>query len=239
MNVKLFRCLIVTAVAFALIPVFAEMARAPVFKSPFPSNAPKVRVDGHVRGSDDALLTLTVLAPEEVGLTTKAQPVLFWYQSKASRTKFELTISEGKSISPLLEVKFDQLPTDGIQRIRLADHKITLEPGVEYRWTVAMVLDEENRSKDVLASGVIKRVAPADKLQKRLTSAKDDDLPFIYADEGIWYDSLEALSALIDKQPQNKKLYEERAVYFTQVGLHDAAMHEFRLAGVSVTVPAK
>lgn len=232
------RCLVILLALASVGPARAQMARAPIYKPAFP-DAPKVRVDGRVRGSDDALLTLTVLAPEHVGLTTKENPSLFWYQSKAAKTKFELTISETKSVSPLLEVRLEQVPADGIQRVRLADYRVKLKTGVEYRWSVALVMDEENRSKDIVASGVIKRVEPAKSLQSRLPGAPESELPFIYADEGIWYDSLEALSDIIDRQPQDKGLREERAVYFMQVGLHEAALHEMKEAGSSTTVQAK
>lgn len=238
MKHNLRRSLLTVLAITTVTPALAQMAHAPIYK-PLYANAPKVRVDGRVRGTDDALLTLTVLAPEHVGLTTKEHPSLFWYQSKAAKTKFELTISETKSVSPLLEVKLSQVPADGIQRVRLADYKVSLLPGVEYRWSVAMVVDEENRSKDIVASGVIKRVEPAKSLEKRLPGAPDTELPFIYADEGIWYDSLETLSDLIDKQPQDKGLHEERAVYFMQVGLHEAAMHDMKTAGVTAVTRPK
>jgi hypothetical protein len=238
MNYKLLTSFIASATIIIALPTMAQMPHAPIYK-PLQPDAPKVRVDGRVRGADDALLTLTVLAPEHVGLTTKAQPSLFWYQSKANQTRFELTISESKNPEPVLEVKFHSMPSDGIQRLRLADYDKTLKPGVEYRWSVAMVLDEENRSKDLVASGVIKRIEPPESLKKRLTGAADADLPFIYADEGIWYDSLEALSDMIDRQPTQQVLHEERAVYFMQVGLNEAARHDLRLAGRNAVAPGK
>ena len=195
--------------------------KAPVYRLPMP-NAPKVRVDGHVRGTDDATLTLTVLAPERVGLTTKARPSLYWFQSKPITNQFEVTITEKKAVKPLLEARFEA-SVGGVQRLRLSDYSVSLAENVEYRWLVAIVIDPENRSRDVVASGVIQCVKPTEKLERRL--------PYIYADEGIWYDSLEALSELVDAKPQDAKLHEIRAVYFMQVGLHDAAMHEIRLSG--------
>jgi hypothetical protein len=230
MTVRKTWCLLAWVIFLVASSGRAQSGHAPVYKPLFP-NAPKVRVDGRVRGADDALMTLTVLAPEHVGLTTKAQPSLFWYQSKSAKAKFELSISETKSSTPLLELTFDRGPADGIQRVRLAKHNIVLKPDVEYHWSVAMVVDEENRSKDLVASGVVKRIEPGPSLQKRLTGSPDTELPFIYADEGIWYDSLESLSDLIDKQPRVKSLHEERAVYFMQVGLHEAAMYEMKMAG--------
>lgn len=213
----------------------AQMPKAPLYRPPNP-NAPVVRIDGHVRGGDDVILTLTVLAPEHVGLTTQEQPCLFWYQSKAAKTRFELTISQAHEVEPLLEVKLDTPVTDGIRRFRLADYNVRLKPDVEYRWTVAMVIDPENRSKDVLASGVIKRVASPPSLVKRLTTAQESDRAFVYADEGFWYDSLQALSNQIDSQPEAKMLRQQRGIFFMQVGLPDAARYDFQMAGVTKTV---
>lgn len=226
----------VLLVVFAGASVWGQMAKAPIYKPPFP-DAPKVRVDGRLRGPDDAVLTLTVLAPEHVGLTTKPQPKLYWYQSKAYRTHFELVITEAKSPQPLLEVRFARQERDGIQCLNLADHRVTLTPGLEYRWSVAMVTDEENRSSDVVASGGIKLVSAPESLRKRLVDASPSHLPFIYADEGFWYDSLEALCHLIDEQPTNKSLFEQRAVFFMQVGLNEAARHDLRQAGQTVSLP--
>jgi hypothetical protein len=207
------------------------MPKAPVYKPPT-LDAPKVRVDGRVRGTEDAALTLTVLAPESVGLTTKEQPSLYWYQSKPLNKHFELAIVEKNVIRPVLEAKFEASGA-GVQRVRLSDYNISLAEGVEYRWSVAIVLDPDNRSKDIVASGAIKRVKPAEKLLRRLKDAPASEVPYIYADEGVWYDSLEALSELVDAKPQDAKLHQIRAVYFMQVGLHDAAMHEMQSSGTT------
>ena len=230
-------CTSIAAVAETASLTEVAMPKAPTYRPPMPA-MPKTRVDGHVRGTDDAVLTLTVLAPEHVGLTTKEQPSLYWFQSKAVSTRFELTITEKTAVKPLLEARLE-VPSGGIQRLRLSDYKVSLAEGVEYRWSVAMVVDPENRSSDVVASGAIKRVKPTETLRRRLQGAPASDLPYIYADEGVWYDSLETLSELVDARPQDAKLHEIRAIYFMQVGLHDAAMHEMRLAGKTVESQAR
>jgi hypothetical protein len=213
---------------------FAQMAPAPHYRPPNP-DAALVRVDGRSRGPDDAMVTLTVLSPEHVGLTTKEQPSLYWYQSKAVKTDFELTIMEARAVSPVLELKLNSPQSDGIQRLWLGDHGVKLKEGSEYRWTVEMVIDPANPSRNVVASGVIKRVPPPAALAKRLQGAPPSELPFIYADEGIWYDSLEALSDLIDKQPADKALHEERGMFFMQAKLPEAARFEMKMAGEEVS----
>src|SRR5712691_10584682 len=56
------------------------------------TGAPVVRLTGGSRGSGDATVTLDVLAPDDVGVTTQEQPSLFWFQSKPVESKFELTL---------------------------------------------------------------------------------------------------------------------------------------------------
>src|SRR5687768_15026805 len=68
------------------------------------SGAASVRVTGGSRGTGDAAVTLDVLAPDDVGTTTREQPSLFWYQSKPAPAKFELTLLQEKTIKPLVQV---------------------------------------------------------------------------------------------------------------------------------------
>ena len=134
-------------------------ARVVIFR-PATGSAPAVRVTGGSRGSGDATITLDVLAPDETGLTTQEQPSLFWYQSKPAEAKFELTLLQENKVKPLLQVKVERSAKAGIQRLKLSDHGVKLAPGVEYQWVVALVTDPDNRSSDLVASGVIKRIEP-------------------------------------------------------------------------------
>ena len=188
--------------------------------------APAARVTGGSRGSGDATVRLDVLTPDETGLTTKEQPVLFWYQSKPAAASFELTLLEENKIKPVLQVKMERSAQSGIQRLNLADHGIKLELGVEYRWVVALVVDPANRSNDLVASGFIKRVEPSKELQEKLANAAPGDRPAIYAGAGIWHDALASLSDLIVSQPNSEALRAQWADLLRQVGLVFAANSE-------------
>jgi hypothetical protein len=167
-----------------------------------------------------------VLAPDDIGTTTQEQPSLFWFQSKPAEAKFELTLLEQKKVKPLVQVKVDRASKAGIQRLNLSDHGVKLNPGVEYQWVVALVTDPENRSTDLVASGVIKRVAPAAELKEKISQAAPGSLAHLYADAGIWYDALAALSDQIEAQPGDKTLRQTRAELLRQVGLSAAAQAE-------------
>ena len=203
----------------------AKPAQAPAkvkFRPPA-DGAPAVRVTGGSRGTGDATMTLDVLAPNETGLTTMEQPSLFWFQSKPANAKFELTLLQENKAKPLLQVTVERSAKAGIQRLKLSEHGVKLTPGIEYQWVVALITDPDNRSGDLVASGVIKRIEASPGLKEKIAKANADSLPAVYAEGGIWYDSLAALSDQIDSHPEDKTLRETRADLLRQVGLKSAA----------------
>ena len=183
--------------------------------------------DGGSRGKGEKLPSLYVLAPNHTALTTREQPSLFWYQTAAANTHFELTLTEPKNPKPLLKVATDKAD-GGIHRVSLAKHNVTLKPGVSYKWTIAWVPDPANRSQDVIASGAIQRIEPDAKLTAALADAKGLEKAAVYAQHGIWYEALETVSNEIDAAPKNKDLHAQRAALLDQAGLKDAAASERR-----------
>jgi len=204
-------------------PAPVTPARTKIVYKPPLRGAPVVRIDGGSRGSGVSLICLTVLAPDHTGLTVQEQPSLFWYQSEPADVPFELTILEDKKPQPVLDVKLPNARNAGIRRLKLSDYHVTLSPGIEYEWVVALVVDRDSRSRDVVASGYIERAAPSASLSARLANASKTDLPGIYAEEGIWYDALEAASDLVDTQPGNVSWRAERADLLQQAGVTNAA----------------
>ena len=206
-------------------PAAASPTRAPLkllYKPPAGGGNIPTRVSGGARGGgvDTSLLALV---PEHAALTTHAQPSLFWFQSKPAKAKLELALVEPKKAKPVLALTSGSANQVGIHRIKLANHKVELQPDVLYQWTVAIVPDTENRSKDVIAQGVIKRVSAPSGLDEKVENASDSEKAAIYAEAGIWYDALEAISNAIDAHPEDASLREERASLLKQVGLPQAA----------------
>jgi Domain of Unknown Function (DUF928) len=215
----------VTAAASPAVSVVPSPTRAPLkllYKPPAGGGNIPTRVSGGARGGgvDTSLLALV---PEHAALTTHAQPSLFWFQSKPAKAKLELALVEPKKAKPVLALTSGSANQVGIHRIKLANHKVELQPDVLYQWTVAIVPDTENRSKDVIAQGVIKRVSAPRGLDEKVENASDTEKAAIYAEAGIWYDALEAISNAIDAHPEDASLREERASLLKQVGLPQAA----------------
>jgi hypothetical protein len=216
-------CAVATSPVLAQTNAVAGVKFRPKVKS---DGAVSVRVTGGSRGSGDGAITLDVLAPDEIGETTLEQPSLFWYQSKPADARFELTLLQENKAKPIVQVSIDRSSKAGIQRLKLSEHGAKLAPGVEYQWVVALVNDPDNRSKDLVASGVIKRVEPSADLKGKVSKAAPESLAAIYADAGVWYDALAVLSDQIDAHPQDKALRQARADLLQQVGLKAAAKAE-------------
>lgn len=190
----------------------------PVYKPPL-RGAPAGRVAGGTRGADQALPYLCLIVPEHVGLTTSKQPVLYFYQSKTSPYPVEFILIQKQGINPIIETRIAPPDNPGIQSVRLADYGVHLETDVQYKWFIALVPDEQHRSKDILAAGGIEFIQVPEKIKDQLSTAKISQMPNIYAKAGIWYDAFHSLSSQIETAPDNVGLKKKRASLLGQIGL--------------------
>ncbi|HET9491883.1 MAG TPA: DUF928 domain-containing protein [Methylomirabilota bacterium] len=201
-------------------------ASQPVYKPPR-RGAPGGRVGGATRGHGAGTTTVAVLVPDHTGLTVQEQPTLYWFLSTPTTLPIEVTLIEANAVRPMLETRLPAPERPGVQRISLADHGVRLVPGSTYKWYVALVVDPNYRSKDILAGGLIERVEQS---AVRLEAMPGDPLtaPRIFADAGVWYDAIASISALIEHSPGDPLLRSQRAALLEQVGLREIAEFDRR-----------
>ena len=204
----------------------------PTYRPPL-RGAPGGRVGGGTRGIGDEFITLLVLAPNHVGLTVQGQPTLYWYLSKPTNLPIEVTIIEDQAIYPLLEKQIRLPIQPGINCIRLADYGVFLLPGESYRWFIAAIPAPDRRSKDIIAAGFIERIETPEALHMKLSQTDRQNIPYIYAESGIWYDTITAISDLIEANPNDMNLHKQRAALLEQVGLSEVAQYEMKQAGAN------
>ena len=188
--------------------------------------APGGREGAGTRGLRDAL-TLAVLAPKDhTGLTTQEQPVLYWYLSQETQHPVDIILTDRQSVKPLLETRLHPPLQPGIQLVRLADYNIRLAPGVAYKWSVSLITDSTQHSRDIVTAGTIERIDPPDALRSQLIHADKRTSARLYATDGLWYDTIATLSELIDAVPQDTQLRQQRATLLDQEGLTEAAAYD-------------
>jgi hypothetical protein len=151
---------------------------------------------------------------------------LYWYLSQETRHPVEVILTDQLSVKPHLAIRLNPPLQPGLQRVRLADHNIRLTPGVLYTWSVSLIRDAAQRSSDVLTAGTMERVELPEALRRQLVHANKMTAARLYATEGLWYDTIAALSELIDARPQDIALRQQRATVLEQEGLTAAAAYD-------------
>jgi len=220
---------VVLVLALLLGVQFAQVASAGedkpvavVYKPPL-RGAPQGRVGGGSRGIGGEAAVLQVLAPDHTGLTTQAQPTIYWYARTPAVARFEFALIDDEGNDLLLEVEVGSDRVAGFRQLDLGDYGITLQPGVSCQWSVALVSDIASRSLDLISSGIIERIELGESLNRRISNATGSDLVGIYASEGIWYDALDTVSKLMEQSPADNGLVDIRDSLLAQVGLQSVS----------------
>jgi hypothetical protein len=209
----------------------AQAATARITYNPPDRQAPGGRIGASTRSTMYRDLNIEVLAPDDhVGWSAAAQPVLYYYLSRLVNLPLEVTIDThelGRQREPLLEMTQTLDRPAGIHAINLRDFGIRLTPQVVYRWSVAIIVNPDQRSSDLIASGLIMHVPPPANFANAVARQQDDVLMRSYAEHGYWYDAIKAVSQAADRRPD---LRQQRADLLDQVSLADAAAFD-RLGG--------
>lgn len=136
---------------------------------------------------------LTALLPTNTtALTVSARPTFFVYIPETSATTAELVLKD-ENDDNVYATTINLPGKSGIVSINFPATAKALEPGKTYRWYFDLVC---NPSKRVfLQRLMVQRVEASAALQRELATAKASDRPNIYARNGLWYDTLMALTA--------------------------------------------
>jgi hypothetical protein len=191
--------------------LIVDAAAEPLYKPPL-RGAPAGGIGGATRGEKG----LQLLVPNHPAQTISDQPNLYWYVSKPMIAPVKLTISKEDEEQLLVEKELHGVGKVGINVIRLTDYGIRLHRDVKYyEWCIITDTDEY--------CGTISIVAKPPKLKAKLKAAGIGKAHYVYAEEGLWYDALRAISEMIDASPDNKALRRDRAVLLEQAGLTNVA----------------
>jgi hypothetical protein len=190
--------------------------------APRDGTSKKMRVMGESRSLSGGP-TVAVLAPDEAGRTTLAQPTLYWFVSEPIYSKIELLITDEDAGKTVFSTIIDGPAQAGIAPIQLGELRVSLRTNRDYRWSVAVVRDSDPGSANLFASGVVRRADMAPDLAAQLNRTAAREMPFFLAKNGLWYDALAVLSVQIARQPDDRALRGLRASLLDQVGLYDVA----------------
>ncbi|SRR5216683_2860098 len=172
-----------------------EVPPQPTYKPP-PRGAPGGRVGGASRGTVKATIpmpTIDLLAPGgHTGLTASPTPTLYFFVSQPITWPTQFTISTPAQPSPIIEVDIPAPREAGVYSLRTADYHVRLDPGVLYTWSVSVTLNPKARSRDIVASASLLRVALDQAIEAALRTAAPSHRAGLLAQAGQWYDAVAA-----------------------------------------------
>ena len=213
---------------------FKTQQRVRTVKSPFrkiqyipPSldrNAPKWGVDsgGTRNATKSAPLQVTLLSPNHVARTIRPQPTLYWHLSRDTQFPAIFTITEIDAIKPLVEAQIQEAATMGFHTIQLNDYRIELQVEKTYEWSISLIKDRQNlnpSSGDIVEKAFLERISENSLATKHLTQTNTIELARIYAENGIWYESLETVMGKDPNAMNNQEILDTRAELLEQAGL--------------------
>lgn len=201
-----------------LIPCALAEARI-AFQAPTGLKVPGRRVAGGSRTQrciSENNTKLTALVPQSnIGLTTLANPVLFFYVPQTGST-LELVVHDEKQ--KIVKQYYKPSSNAGIVPIPL--NKMNLEVGKQYRWFFSVVCNNRERSKDLVVDGAIKRIQPQQQLITQLKGATPQERVNLYAQFGIWQDALTSLAQLHSSRPNDPQFKADWKSLLTAEGVN-------------------
>lgn len=160
--------------------------------------------------------TVTALVPASgVGATVAPYPTVFWYMPKSIAPEVQLVLENGKqeeiySAQYSLAKSSDGTVqgTPGVMSLPLPAYANLppLEIGQNYYWKLAVICDPTERSSDITIGGGIMRVKPSSTLAQNIQRATPQERVALYADDGLWYETLETLVKLRRERPNDTDL---------------------------------
>ncbi|MEM9805308.1 MAG: DUF928 domain-containing protein [Cyanobacteria bacterium P01_D01_bin.56] len=143
---------------------------------------------------------ITLLAPSSfVGHTISEQPDFFLYAEHALAQEVFLNIENEQG--EIIYSGYETLPTDtGLIRIILPDNAPSLIPDNVYRVTVLPVCEGSLRPDDPALVGYVKRISHIQPLAREHSESAFEEA-IIYAESGIWYDTLMLLEETLHDTP--------------------------------------
>ena len=184
---------------------------------------PRARIGGTLRGSEGEDPAVAALVPDHVGITTKQHPALNWFLSKHTTLPIRFTLIDERSVRPLVEQSMTPPNHAGVHAVKLDDLGFTLQENVQYRWYISIIKDQDSPSRDIVTGGMIERCEFSECLVLGAATSCTREVVMTSAAKGFWYDAMACLCNLIESDPGDLKLRQQRAALLKQVGLHAVA----------------
>ena len=166
--------------------------------------------------------TMTAIVPDgNYGLTVTDHPTFWVYLPQTSAQQVILTIKE-EGIKPHWQQSVSLTGEVGIIGIPLSDDAPALEIGKNYQWAVILVCGNRPNPNDPVVASWIKHVDES-QVNSQLPAKTMLEKAAVYAQKGIWYDTL---NILVEEKKSSVDNWHDIWVKYLQSGGLDAIANE-------------
>lgn len=218
-------CLVMSTVVASISTLFTESAQAQSRRVRYvpPNNldAPKASASGITRSgcTETDKICLIALLPDlkleasPIPQTISERPTIYLLTPKVENGTIRLRIFDESVLTSkrVYSKVFSINNQDGIVAFKIPDDAPILEINKKYKLEFQVVYQPRAIDKgDKTVFGYIKRVSPSQKLVDQLkTTTKPIELAALYAQEGIWFETMQTLAEAQRTLPQNPEITEE------------------------------
>ena len=144
----------------------------------------------------------------------------FWFYVAYPANSYVEFILQDEAENEIYQTSFSLDKTPGIVSLSLAKDKASLETGKSYHWYFNIMCNREDTTDDFV-EGWVERVELNPVINSQLESVKPLERVFIYAKNGLWYDTLTNLDRLRQTEPANQAIAAIWTDLLQQVGLDE------------------
>ncbi len=163
--------------------------------------------------------TLTALSPGgQLGLTQSSRPKFLVYVPQTSAQTMEFSLFDDK-MNGVYQMNLPVSNRTGLVSIELPENAPSLVKDKPYYWTVALVCNPNERTKDMVVGGWIEHSELNDSLKQELAKARGLERASLYAQKGFWYDAVNTLVEMQQTEPGNLAIAASWAELLKSVGL--------------------
>jgi hypothetical protein len=149
-------------------------------------------------------------------LTTTAYPKLLFYVPQTAGKQIELLFRSTTNNAKTYQLSIPTPAKSGIVSFDLSMLKDAegqslppLENGNKYKWSLAIILNADNHSEDLVVDGAIERQQVNPELAELLQQGSASDRISLYTINNFWYDALATLYQARQADPNNSSLVED------------------------------
>ena len=153
------------------------------------------------------------------GKTALDHPTFWFYVAYPANSYVEFILQD-EAENEIYQTSFSLDKTPGIVSLTLTEDKATLETGKSYHWYFNIMCDREDTTDDFV-EGWIERVELNPVINSQLESVQPLERVSIYAENGLWYDTLTNLDRLRQTEPKKQAIAAIWTDLLQQVGLDE------------------